>query len=90
MQVEPDTELAGLFQDAIGVPQGTMTGIFLETAGTRKAKFDRLLGIDSYERVWTSLRDTASFIDRMIGDSAREIAIEGHAVDLRGTGEVVD
>lgn len=85
LQVEPDTELAGLFQDAIGVPQGTMTGIFLETAGTRKAKFDRLLGIDSYERVWTSLRDTASFIDRMIGDSGREIAeLQGMLVDLPG------
>lgn len=36
LSVEPGTKLGALFQDAIGVPQGTMTAVFLEDSTDRK------------------------------------------------------
>jgi exonuclease SbcC len=41
--VEAGTDLEALFRRAIGVPQGTFTAIFLESATERKKAFDKLL-----------------------------------------------
>lgn len=46
--IERERSLASLFRDALGVPQGTFTAIFLQTASTRKATFDSLLQIEDY------------------------------------------
>ena len=43
--LEPGTDLRTLFRQAIGVPQGTFTAIFLEGATDRKIAFDRLLNL---------------------------------------------
>ena len=47
LRVDAETNLSTLFEDAVGVPQGTMTAIFRETAAVRKSKFNRLLHIDA-------------------------------------------
>src|SRR5205085_12186602 len=44
--LEPGTDLRTLFRQAIGVPQGTFTAIFLEGATDRKIAFDRLLKVE--------------------------------------------
>ncbi len=46
-----------LFRDALGVPQGTFTSIFLETTGKRKQTFDALLQIEDYKTAADYLLD---------------------------------
>ncbi len=55
-------EAPGFFQDMVGVPQGTFTAIFLETERHRKARFDRLLRVEDYERCHSELRGPASSV----------------------------
>lgn len=46
--IERDRPLENLFRDALGVPQGTFTSIFLQKPSTRKQTFDSLLQIEDY------------------------------------------
>ena len=55
--LEPGTDLRSLFRQAIGVPQGTFTAIFLEGATERKVAFDRLLKVEEYRGRTGTLRD---------------------------------
>jgi exonuclease SbcC len=50
--------LDSLFRDALGVPQGTFTSIFLETPGKRKQTFDALLQIEDYKLAAEYLLET--------------------------------
>jgi len=72
--VEPGTDLRALFRQAIGVPQGTFTAIFLEGAVERKAAFDKLLKVEEYRQGAEKLLDTARFIDSKIVDARLQIA----------------
>jgi exonuclease SbcC len=62
MRVDSTTDVAALFRDAIGVPQGLLTAVFLQTPAQRKPTFDRLLRVDEYERVFKDLRETVQHI----------------------------
>ncbi len=55
MGVELGDHAKALFRNAIGVPQGSMTGIFLETAQPRKAVFDELLKVTEYRAAYDEL-----------------------------------
>jgi exonuclease SbcC len=57
MGVEPGADLARLFSDAVGVPQGAFTAAFLGTPAQRKATFDPLLQVDEYKRAFDGLRE---------------------------------
>jgi exonuclease SbcC len=46
--IERERSLENLFRDALGVPQGTFTSIFLQKPSTRKQTFDSLLQIEDY------------------------------------------
>jgi len=72
--VEPGTDLKALFRQAIGVPQGTFTAIFLEGAAERKAAFDKLLKVEEYRQGAEKLLETARFIESKIVDSRLQIA----------------
>ena len=72
--VEPGTDLRALFRQAIGVPQGTFTAIFLEGAAERKAAFDKLLKVEEYRQGAEKLLETARFIESKIVDSRLQIA----------------
>ncbi len=48
--IDRERPLDSLFKDALGVPQGTFTAIFLEPAGKRKQTFDALLQIEDYKK----------------------------------------
>jgi exonuclease SbcC len=50
--------LDSLFRDALGVPQGTFTAIFLETPSKRKQTFDALLQIEDYKTAADYLLET--------------------------------
>jgi exonuclease SbcC len=47
--IDSERPLDSLFKDALGVPQGTFTAIFLEAASKRKQTFDALLQIEDYK-----------------------------------------
>ncbi|GER88191.1 hypothetical protein KDW_23530 [Dictyobacter vulcani] len=47
--IDRERSLDALFRDALGVPQGTFTSIFLETGAKRKQTFDALLQIEDYQ-----------------------------------------
>ena len=47
--IDRERPLESLFKDALGVPQGTFTAIFLETPTNRKKTFDALLQIEDYK-----------------------------------------
>ena len=66
--VEAGTDLEALFRRAIGVPQGTFTAIFLETATERKKAFDKLLKVEEYRQGAEKLRETVRFIEQKITD----------------------
>lgn len=72
--VEPGTDLESLFRRAIGVPQGTFTAIFLESATERKKAFDRLLKVEEYRQGAEKLRETASFLKTKISAVREKIA----------------
>jgi exonuclease SbcC len=76
--LEPGTDLRSLFRQAIGVPQGTFTAIFLEGATERKTAFDRLLKVEEYRQAAENLRETSRFIDNGLIETRETIArIEG-------------
>ncbi|MBV9710201.1 MAG: SMC family ATPase, partial [Ktedonobacteraceae bacterium] len=55
--IERERPLDSLFRDALGVPQGTFTSIFLEAASKRKQTFDALLQIEDYKTAADYLLD---------------------------------
>lgn len=72
--VEPGTDLKSLFRQAIGVPQGTFTAIFLESATDRKIAFDRLLKVEEYRQAADKLRETSRYVDMSIATARESIA----------------
>ncbi|MFL6375128.1 MAG: AAA family ATPase [Pyrinomonadaceae bacterium] len=72
--LEPGTDLRSLFRQAIGVPQGTFTAIFLEGATDRKIAFDRLLKVEEYRQAAQKLLETERFITNGIADARERIA----------------
>ncbi len=72
--VEAGTDLESLFRRAIGVPQGTFTAIFLETAAERKKAFDKLLKVEEYRQGAEKLRETARYIETQITTVREKIA----------------
>ena len=72
--VEPGTDLESLFQQAIGVPQGTFTAVFLAAAAERKRTFDTLLKVEEYRRSADELLKTSRHIDNQISGVNVKIA----------------
>lgn len=72
--LEPGTDLRSLFRQAIGVPQGTFTAIFLEGSPERKTAFDRLLKVEEYRQAAEKLRETSRYLDSSIGSIREDIA----------------
>ncbi|GHO53223.1 AAA family ATPase [Ktedonobacter robiniae] len=56
--IDRERPLDSLFRDALGVPQGTFTSIFLEAASKRKQTFDALLQIEDYKAAAEYLLDS--------------------------------
>jgi len=50
--VSPGTDLARLFANTVGVPQGTFTTDFLRPPRERKATFDAMLKVEEYRQVY--------------------------------------
>ena len=78
--LEPGTDLAKLFEDTVGPPQGTLTAIFLESAGPRGKKFDRLLQIEEYQAAAQALRSVSNLFRDQANDSDQRAAELGGEV----------
>jgi DNA repair protein SbcC/Rad50 len=76
--IEPGTDLVTLFRHAIGVPQGTLTAIFLATPAERKKTFDQLLKVEEYRRSSEELLKTQRFIENLRNEQEHAAArLEG-------------
>jgi len=71
--VERERSLENLFHDALGVPQGTFTSIFLQTPRVRKQTFDVLLQIENYTTASTYLLDAQKQYKEQLLVQEREI-----------------
>lgn len=81
--VEPDTDLEELFRTAIGVPQGTFTAIFAETATRRKAVFDRVLRVEEYRKSSDALKETLAHLSGQVNEVDKQLAgFEGQLLRL--------
>ncbi|HLJ82004.1 MAG TPA: SMC family ATPase, partial [Ktedonobacterales bacterium] len=79
LRLETEIDIADLFNDAIGVPQGTFTADFLLTPTNRKKKFDTLLQVEDYRTAAEKLLGTANYlkdekrgVEKRIDDLERE------------------
>ena len=71
--IDRERPLDVLFRDALGVPQGTFTIIFLEPAGKRKQTFDALLQIEDYKTAADYLLDASKVYQEQIQTQKSEI-----------------
>jgi DNA repair protein SbcC/Rad50 len=72
--VEPGTDLDALFRQAIGVPQGTFTAIFLESTADRKKSFDKLLKVEEYQKSAERMRESVNFLRLKLVEVEKRIA----------------
>jgi len=71
--IDRERPLDLLFRDALGVPQGNFTSIFLEPPGKRKQTFDALLQIEDYKIAADYLLDAAKVYQEQIQTQKSEI-----------------
>lgn len=79
--IGPGADLPTLFQDVIGVPQGTIIAPFLETPANRVAKFDPILGIDEYKQARDRAGDVLKVIESNCQRLEKETAALGGKLD---------
>ncbi len=71
--IDHERPLDTLFKDALGVPQGTFTSIFLQTASIRKKTFDALLQIEDYKIAADYLLDVQKLYKEQVQTQQAEI-----------------
>jgi exonuclease SbcC len=71
--IRSEEELPSLFENAIGVPQGTFTTAFLEAARNRKIIFDNILKVEEYKTAFDNLLPVVNAIKKTIEEMEREI-----------------
>ncbi len=85
MGLPPDTELAHIFRDAVGVPQGTLTAAFLLRPAQRKSVFDALLQVEEYKNAFDRLLESKNLLLARKNDVSEVIArLEGALAALPG------
>lgn len=73
--VEPSTDLDEFFRTTIGVPQGTLTAVFMDTATRRKAVFDKILRVEEYRQSSDALKETGSYLQAQIVEADKRLAV---------------
>ncbi|MEM1289979.1 MAG: SMC family ATPase [Cyanobacteria bacterium P01_H01_bin.162] len=72
--VAPGTDLGELFARTVGVPQGTFTADFLQTAENRKTVFDKVLKVEEYKTVYKELNSLRRYAEAKAEAVTAEIA----------------
>lgn len=85
LKAEDNKDLEALFENAVGVQQGTITSVFLSTPASRKETFDALLRVHDFKRASDQLNATKKYITDLLTDNAKLIAKkEGQTERLPG------
>ncbi|MEM9118322.1 MAG: SMC family ATPase [Cyanobacteria bacterium P01_F01_bin.56] len=80
--VAPGTDLGELFARTVGVPQGTFTADFLQSAENRKTVFDKVLKVEEYKTVYKDLNSLRRLAEAKV--TAVETEITGYEEQLAG------
>ncbi len=72
--VSAGTDLADLFANTIGVPQGMFTADFLKTDRERKKTFDTILKVDEYRKLHDQLLPLFKYAETAVKQLDAEIA----------------
>ncbi|OLP15487.1 hypothetical protein BST81_26060 [Leptolyngbya sp. 'hensonii'] len=72
--VPPETELADLFKNTIGIPQGTFTLDFLKTPEERKKVFDPILKVEDYRQAHSLSSKLETYAGAQVKELDQEIA----------------
>jgi exonuclease SbcC len=72
--VAPGTNLAELFANTIGVPQGMFTADFLKADRERKDTFDRILKVDEYRKAYDKLASLNKYAEAIVDALKQDIA----------------
>lgn len=65
-------ELRSIFENTLGVPQGSFTTAFAQTPSARKSVFDTILGVDEYKNAYTELRTTVNTVEEHINQLEKQ------------------
>ncbi|MFH0903909.1 MAG: AAA family ATPase [Methanobacteriota archaeon] len=71
--VRSPEDMPSIFENAVGVPQGTFTTAFLLNPEPRKKIFDNILRVEEYKAAYTNLRDVIAAIEKTIDSMDREL-----------------
>jgi exonuclease SbcC len=71
--VRSPEDMPSIFENAVGVPQGTFTTAFLLNPEPRKKIFDNILRVEEYKVAYTNLRDVIAAIEKTIDSMDREL-----------------
>ena len=71
--VSPTTNLPQLFARTVGVPQGTFTADFLQTAEQRKAVFDAILKVEEYKQAYKQMNTLRRYAEDQVDQVKRQI-----------------
>ncbi|VVB84313.1 DNA double-strand break repair Rad50 ATPase [uncultured archaeon] len=66
-------DIPSIFENAVGVPQGTFTTAFLLNPEPRKKIFDNILRVEEYKTAYTNLRDVTAAIEKTIDSLERDL-----------------
>ena len=70
--ISSSKELRSIFENTIGVSQGTFTTAFAQTPSARKTVFDEVLGVDEYRKAYTNLLPAVNAVKDRITDLEKE------------------
>ncbi len=71
--VKSPEDMPSIFENAVGVPQGTFTTAFLLNPEPRKKIFDNILRVEEYKEAYTNMREVTAAIEKTIDSMDREL-----------------
>ncbi|MBE0521363.1 MAG: AAA family ATPase [Candidatus Methanoperedenaceae archaeon] len=71
--VRSSGDMPSIFENAVGVPQGTFTTAFLLNPEPRKKIFDNILRVEEYKTAFTNLREVLAAVEKTIDSMDREL-----------------
>lgn len=71
--VRSPEDMPSIFENAVGVPQGTFTTAFLLNPEPRKKIFDNILRVEEYKTAYTNLREVIAAVEKTIDSMDREL-----------------
>ena len=69
-----ESDPSELFRNAVGVPQGSFTSVFLSTPNTRKSVFEPLLRVQEYRTSWERMREPVSLLKNLMDGQSNAIS----------------